>query len=100
MDFTFPGERDTEDRFLLSSLLSFSALGLLLTSWISKNSKVIRVLENSSLWVGAFFFRAFFLADTDGFTPIWAQLLFVISFGLFLYFKLMLYFSRDKENQK
>ncbi len=94
----FPGNRHSEEQLRLASLLFLFTLGFLIASWFPENIRIIRTLENASLVLGAFFFRALLLPDVE-IVPVWAQLFFVISFGLFLYFKLMRHFNRKKEKQ-
>jgi hypothetical protein len=95
----FPGNGHSQDQLRLASVLFLFTLGFLIISWFPENTRLMRNLENCSLLIGAFFFRALLLSDMSEIIPIWTQLFFVISFGLFLYFKLMRYFNRNKERE-
>lgn len=82
--------------FILS-WIHLSAIGILMISFFSKNVTVKKILENSSLILGAILYRMLIGNGLMENIPVLSQLPFLISFGVFLYFKMIAYFNRTSE---
>jgi hypothetical protein len=69
----------------------------LISSYFLENERIKRILENGSLILSAVFYLIVIKLDINEKISLLEQLPFLISFGLFLYFKLLRYFHRNKK---
>ena len=76
------------------------AVGILILSFFTKNKTARRFLENCSLVLSAVFYRLLVGEDLLENIPLIFQFLFLISFGLFLYFKIMTYLDKDLKQEE
>jgi hypothetical protein len=75
------------------------SIGMFIVSYFSEKLRIKQTLENSSLILAAVFYRMLIGSDLIEGIPAWIQLLFLISFALFLYFKVLYYFNRNAEKE-
>ena len=95
--FSLVGSLDSIFSSFFLPWLHIAAVFILLASFFSKNKRLKSVLENSSLIVGFVFYIVLSNDRIFKDIPLLSQLPFIISFGLFLYFKMMRYFNRNKK---
>lgn len=82
-----------------SFVIYIFTVGILISSYFLKNKPAKRFLENFSMVLSAIFYRLLVGEDLLEHIPLIFQLPFLISFGLFLYFKLKDYFNRDLKKE-
>ncbi len=76
------------------------SIGMFIVSYFYDKLLIKKVLENVSLILATVFYRMLIGSDLIEEIPAWIQLLFLISFALFLYFKVLRYFNRNAEKER
>lgn len=88
-----------DHEFSVYLAVDFFSIGMFIVSYFFDKLLIKRILESGSLILAAVFYRILIGSDLIEEIPAWIQLLFLISFALFLYFKVLRYFNRNVEKE-